>query len=365
MDELLIGYVARAVKEGELADVVVKQFLSSEDGDFFISRLEGLVSPILQKLPEPTNIGPSIIDHFLAVLHPDKSAVVYVNELNISVNVILKRAVEKGEVVFQNDIADITGVNLGGIEIPECSGIIFVFSSGWRKGLYFDFAPLSSNYLPRDYSLESQLAGFYAYLSNQQLFAATRSDWEALLRHKWFPFISLQKQTISLMLENARNDFFSQAFTDLVSMELEEMLDKMVLAWEKHSAFQEHYHFINHAVERFRDKDYLSVTAILFPRIEGVMRNFHLLADPKRKAHKDNLLNSLLTARHKEIQPFSLLLPNAFRQFLDAIYFANSQAEISRHSVAHGVAKHKEFSKKSAVTAFLILDQMRFFLPSK
>jgi len=52
---------------------------------------------------------------------------------------------------------------------------------------------------------------------------------------------------------------------------------------------------------------------------------------------------------------------------VDDIYFrgfdSGQVAEISRHSVAHGVANPQDFSAKAATIGLLILDQLFFFLP--
>lgn len=83
-DSSPIGYTAYTVREGEEAAIVVREFLSSEDGNFFIGRLEGFVSPILSKLPDGPLISPALIDHFLAVIKPDRRATIYVNELDLT-----------------------------------------------------------------------------------------------------------------------------------------------------------------------------------------------------------------------------------------------------------------------------------------
>ena len=59
----------------------------------------------------------------------------------------------------------------------------------------------------------------------------------------------------------------------------------------------------------------------------------------------------------------SLLLPQRFQQYLQKVYFANfnpvaQQIDVSRNSVAHGVADQSSFSKKSAVIALLVIHQL-------
>ena len=78
-DNIPAGYSLSSSKKGETGtiQVSVREFTSSEDGDLFISRLEGFPAEIVSKLPP--RISPSQIDHLLAIIRIDKTATVYVN----------------------------------------------------------------------------------------------------------------------------------------------------------------------------------------------------------------------------------------------------------------------------------------------
>jgi len=62
-----------------------------------------------------------------------------------------------------------------------------------------------------------------------------------------------------------------------------------------------------------------------------------------------------------------LLLPHRFAAYLRDIYFANfnpvaQDIDVSRHSVAHGVATASDFNQKSAVLGILVIHQLFYFL---
>lgn len=362
-----IGYTAHTVREGEEAAIVVREFLSSEDGNFFVGRLEGFVSPILSKLPKVPQAYPSVIDHFLAVIMPDRMATVYVNELDIGVEVRLKRNVKKGEVIHEQDVADILKVNLGGIKIPDDAGMIFIFSRGWRKGFYFDLQPLAEEGSLRNYDVESLLGSYYSYLSNQHLFNARESEWEAILSQSWFPFIRLSESTVNEMLEISKTGSFDKNFLHRVVEETKASLDTMLDSWRRHAAFVEHLPLIERACERYLNSDYISATSILYPRIEGVMRTLVPSSSTRSRIKSHILVDSVMNARGEKYQPYSLLLPLRFYQFLNEVFFRNfapgEKAAVSRHSIAHGVASVEDFSAKSATLGLLILDQIHYFLP--
>ena len=64
---------------------------------------------------------------------------------------------------------------------------------------------------------------------------------------------------------------------------------------------------------------------------------------------------------------FGLFLPDDFDVYLWEFYFSSFELErgdinLSRHSLAHGVAKESEFNKIKAFQAILIMDQISFYI---
>lgn len=159
------GYSLSAGRAGETVKVAVREFLSSEDGTDFIRRLEGFPNIILDRLPPERRVLPSQIDHMLVVIRRDKRATVYINELQVLGEMLAKRDIAAGEAVFGDDIADIRAIKFKGVEVPPDAGVLYLFSSGWRKGMFYDFAPVQQkNPEPRDYDLGVQLGQFVTYL---------------------------------------------------------------------------------------------------------------------------------------------------------------------------------------------------------
>src|ERR1022692_3551165 len=141
LDNHLMGFVLNAFREGEKAQVVFEQFVSSEDGELFFLRLEQGVDPILKLLPDGYWIPRSQIDHVLIIFHQDKTATVYLDELKIHLEIRSRGKVSAGQGIDKDHIADIETLDVG-VEIPADAGVLFLFSAGWRKGIYFDFAPM-------------------------------------------------------------------------------------------------------------------------------------------------------------------------------------------------------------------------------
>lgn len=366
-DYLPAGYAMSAAKPGEAVKVIRMEFCSSEDGNHFIRRLEGLPNDILAKLPAESRPHPSTIDHMLAVIHRDMTATIYVNELKFIGQMQSKRDVKQGEPIFSNDIADIQSIRFVDVEIPVDAGVIFLFSVGWRKGLFFDIAPIQSNGdVPRPYDLSIMLGQYYSYLMFQEFFKIPESAWHRLFLQGWFPFISLRTETVQLLVNYAKTDWNIDEVLESVASDVKEGLPKWYEKWKKGEYFADHIDVLGVAVERFLSADYISAVAILYPRIEGVMRSYHIAVSPDIRQTQAGLVHSILSGVDPIKRPKALLLPEKFKTYLTEIYFANFDPKnptgMSRNTVAHGVAKKDEYSEKAVVVGFLILDQLSFYM---
>jgi hypothetical protein len=366
-DDLPAGYALSSTKPGEMVKVATNEFCSSEDGDHFIRRLEGIPSNILGKLPAEHRLNPSVIDHMLAVIRLDKTATIYVNELKILGQMQVKRDVKQGDLVFSNDIADLKAIRFVDVEIPADAGVVFLFSVGWRKGLFFDLSPiLPKSDGPRTFDLNTLLGQFYAYLMFQEFFKITESAWNRLFSQGWFPFISLHTETVQELVNYANAEWNLDEVLDKVSSEVRDGLPKWHEKWKRSKYFADHLDVLGVAVERFLSSDFVSAVAILYPRIEGVMRSYHIALTPDAPQTQAGLVQSSLSGVNHVMRPRTLLLPEKFKTYMSDIYFANfdpkSPKGLSRNTVAHGVAPLDEYSEKSAVIGFLLLDQLSFYM---
>ncbi len=368
-ENLPAGIALTSARGGGTVKVAFKEFTSSEDGDLFIQRLEGFPSEILNKLP--ISVKASTVDHMLAIIKRDKSAIVYLNELSFIAKIRPKRAIkEKGEPIYRDDIAEIDELSFDNdVVIADEAGFIFVFSSGWRKGLFFDFGPLCNPPISRNYNLQRTLGHYLSYLEFQHLFKLTDIEWEKLFKQKWFPFISLRTSTVQKMLSFIRSDLLIDDLLGEIVSEVKSSTDVMLQRWNSAPSLSNHNELINHAVERYLNDDYISATSIIYTRIEGIMRDIFMKENVSERMSAKSLTKAVTAKKQTDDLGASLLLPNMFHKYLDDVYFLGFNpgqvAEISRNSVAHGVANSKDFSAKAVTIGLLIIDQLFFFLPSE
>lgn len=369
--QLPAGYNITPVRKGDETSIIVREFTSSEDGDLFMERLEGFPSEVINKIPPGSGITPANVSHMLVIVRRDGTGTAYVNEVQLIIQALAKnKDIKAGDAVYADDIADIGKLIFKDINIPVDAGILFLFSLGWRKGLYFDFKPLlGKDPEPRNYDLEMLCGQYYAYLSFQHLFKIGDDVWNTLIEQQWFPFISLKRRTIESLINYAKSGWNIDELIEPVAAEVTDLIPALLMKWERKRLFQPHYDIFKTATERYTEKDYISATAILYPRIEGLMRTYHLESKKPDRANQDNLARMVVEANIEDRHAYSLLLPNRFERFLKEVYFANfdpgNPNVLSRHTVSHGVAPVELFSLKSATIALLTLDQISFCLGSE
>jgi hypothetical protein len=368
LDGILAGFSINSGKPGQKVQIVQKEFVSSEDGDLFISRLEGFPSLFLNKIAEihKTIIVPSCIDNMLAILRPDKTATIYINAPMHGL-IQIKKYVNAGQAIYRNDIADIRKLVFQDIDIPQDTGLMVLFSVGWRKGLFYDLVSISNKAVKRNYDLHQLLGGFYSYLTFQERFKIPDSQWESLLKNGWFPFITLKAETISNILSHDKEGWNIDDLLPKIQAEALKRLPDGLKSWANIKSFKPHMEFISKAAEHYQNNDPISCISVLFPRIEGIMREFQAIQGQPDKAKQEDLANTVLSPNvNPKDHQFSPLLPLRFHQYLTEVYFANfdptrKDNTLSRHTVGHGVATKDNFNLKGSTLGFLILDQLSYY----
>jgi hypothetical protein len=369
-DKLPAGYSDRAVRAGEPCSLIAREFTSSEDGELFISKLEGIPSQLIGMVPAGHRVPYSMVDNLLAVIRRDRTAFIWLNDVPTRLAIRAKRAIEAGQPVGEDDIADVDRIDFQGIEIPDDAGVLWIFSQRWRKGLYFDLEPLHGPVpVRRSYDLGEHLARHYAYLSFQHIFKLSEDDWAKLFSCQWFPFISLKQATIRDLISHARHDFDLNALTDRIDREIVAELSTKLDTWKRNVFFSDHLPILQQAVERHVAGDYISSISILFPRIEGLMRTYHLATKSLSQMGQSELAATVTEGIARPADSLSLFLPARFRRFLTEVYFAHfdpaAPSDLSRNTVSHGVAPVSQFDKKGSLLGLLIVDQLFFFMRSQ
>lgn len=363
LDHLPAGYAKHGGRPNEKIDVVFREFSSTEDGQHFISRVEGTSTAILEKISGHAGVAAAVTSSLLAIIRPDRSATVYWNEFHPIVQVRAKGKTDKGDLVLLDHIMDIERVLLPEGLVPADAGICYVFSFGWRKGLFFDYGPLlyGENRRARDYNLGVTLGYCYARVLFQHIFSISVEVWDEMFSQRWFPFSYLSTELVKGMTGRAAEKLPIDDQLDEISAEISKVLPTRLDDWKNDSVVSDHVEVLRHAYERFVADDYISAASILYPRIEGVMRSFGAVENPGSGATQAELAK--LAAGSGAIREESLLLPARFEKYLREVYFASFKPgtivdTASRNTVSHGVVAVTRLDRKAAAIGFLILMQI-------
>ncbi|WP_404308679.1 hypothetical protein [Neorhodopirellula lusitana] len=366
LDKPPIGYAASACGPGEsTVQVVSTEFSSTEDGQHFINRLEGFPMDVLSEIRKTgTDISPSRVDHMLVLIDADANVTAYVNELKLHAMFRVGRSIEAGESVFKNDIVDIHSFGFDDVKIPDDVGVLFVFSVGWRKGLFFDYRPLPPLFQPIKYDLNATFGQFYAHVLFQERFSISNSDWEHLFDSGWFPFNALTGDNIQSILTYVRNGWKQANLLEKLTENIVAKVEDFRACWSKADVFEDHSCLLTHSLDRFVNHDYISCISILYPRIEGLLRSNHRSLGDQRQASQKNL--SETAVRRYAWNERCVLLPRRFQAYLESVYFQsfdpnNRDINCSRNSVGHGVANQDNFNQQAAIVAILVVQQLFYF----
>lgn len=374
LENLPAGTAASSVRGGKTdgevtGGVILREFLSSEDGDRLIGSLEDVSEMLFSKIPADRRPKPSQIDHLLAVIHKDKMATLYINELQFEARVSTKRRLKAGQIgqpVYVDDIADISTLEFPGVEIPNDAGIFFIFSFEWRKGLFYDLTPFHPDSDgSREYNINNLLGQLYAYLMLQNRIKIPEDVWEKMFTQDWFPFISLSSSLINEMKAYATAGWEIDDLLPKITEEVKQPLNDWLEKWSTKSLYKGHIELIRKAAERFLASDHHSAISILYLRIEGILRDYYRLHGVE-KPSQERLVKTAVQADLSADRTKLPLLPDKFLRYLLEVYFRDFDPDqpegLSRNTIAHGEASPEAFSEKGSVIGFLILDQLFYFV---
>lgn len=324
---------------------------------------------VLNRKSAPT-VPAGQVEQMLAIIHRDKRATVYLNELPLRSQVRVKRAVKAGEPVTTNDILDVERLVFCDVNIPADAGYVAVVSVGWRKAVIFDYAPLAPDEGERLYDPEVLFGQVYAELLFQELCCVTDDEWSSLFAEGWFPFRCLSQDLIQRMLSHIREGWHVDGLLTQIGAEAKDVAARALETWRRHEVFKDHMEVIAHALERYGHDDYISTVSTLFPRIEGFMRSVYVHHERPGHVTGRRLADVAIPTPERLTDRDGPLLPVRFREYVNRVYFCSfdpthMRNPASRHSVAHGTADQSNFNQKAATVGVLTLIQLSYYITAR
>ncbi|MCA1623172.1 MAG: hypothetical protein LC768_03530 [Acidobacteria bacterium] len=114
--QLLAGYTARDVLEGEEATLITRELVTDDKEKFRIFAEEGIPKALLASIPEEKRKELLPVETMVAVMKRDLTATLYLNtipdDLVIFSDAVPKRLWNPGEEITIDDIADLKRLNI-------------------------------------------------------------------------------------------------------------------------------------------------------------------------------------------------------------------------------------------------------------
>ena len=140
--EPLAGFAAEAARGGQQIKVWTKLALTSDEPLFH--RLVENLANVINHMAQQAGIGVNLrrADTALLILKPDATAELWLDTAAVSIRCAVKRAIAAGTVVFEHDIADVTGMSFPCVTFGPADKVLCLFRGDWRFGFAFDMNPV-------------------------------------------------------------------------------------------------------------------------------------------------------------------------------------------------------------------------------
>lgn len=363
-----VGFSESAARGGEMVSIFTREFLTSDDGDVLVQRLDAIYNTIVLRLPEKLRVSPSRIGQLVVVCHRNGKVDVHINASAIVAKVRPSRNAKKGDPVRLDDITEIYSVKLKDVRIPDDAGYAILFSVGWRRALLYDFSMVAAaageqvDIVPGD--VEGSLAAAYRYLLFRNRWSLSDAEWTSIVAQRWFIFSGLPESIVTRIIAQVRSKWPIDELLEEIVAHVKASLNR-VRELMANGPLERHRNLIYQALDAFERDEYQIVTASLFPRIEGILREQLVVSTG---SVPDNVKFAELPDVVVPIAgppPYSLLMPERFRDYLLGVVFApddfrdpSTVTRATRHTVGHGVAADQTMTVKDATIAILILQQL-------
>ena len=367
--ENITGFVTKnvKVKKGDLVEILSRASITSDQPEFYI-----YIEQICNIFLNPKGILINNVYQFLILIHEDLSADLYINDFPVAIECCSKRDIKKGEMIHENDIADIRSLKFPGFEIKEIDKVIYCFKAGWKFGLFFD---LVRNGKLDNKALYLSLGTLYRNLSFQYVYEVLESEtqFNEMMKDGWFPFIELLGTDYKTLIKTYQDKFgFENKIKGLLDSFNKERIKRITSKWWNKQIFNDKKKILEAGINAYlRDDDdgYINCLKTLLPEIEGIIRLKYFQDTSKGKQVKMSELLNYITEKGKvrSGSDYSLFLPLPFLNYLNEVIYVgfdleSGEIDLSRHSISHGVAEVKDYTKIRALQTILVLDQIYYFI---
>jgi hypothetical protein len=362
----LCGVSAQAGRGGDKIEIWTRMVLTSSE-PLFHKITPGLASAI-EAFAQTSGRYVSLARHttVLLVVRSNDSAELWLDAAAVTVQSRLRRSAQAGSVLFDRDVADISGMWFPLVKIGPTDRIVCLFREGWRFGLFFDFNPEGALDIVK---AQRDLGGLLRRMRYADLYAvlAREPTFTALVDAGWFPFLELASGEFRRLVNHLESGFeLHEAEEGLLKSFDYERLDRMFERWKGRPHLKAREPLLRSAVNAFKISEPVATIKIVLTEIEGVLAEAHFRDKGERTYQIKKLLAFAVEAAKKRAGgDDTLFFPIPFATYLrDHTYagFTPGAAKAgSRHAVGHGALPAEQYTMTRALQALLTLDQIAFY----
>jgi len=367
-DVNLAGVSAHPARGGEQVQIWVRLALTSDDRIFhqIASDLANVIENHARQAGKHIRINRA--ETVLLVIKADNSAELWVDTAAVAQKCMIKRSMKAGSILFESDIADITGMYFPCVDITPTDKVLCLFRQDWRFALYFDFN--DDGCLDVDLFIAT-LGSLYRNLKYRHLYDALADEevFEKLLESGWFPFVEIITNDFKELVSCIESGFeLTDVEAGMCSKFDEKRLGRMLDRWIQKPDFSAREPLLKVAVNAYLAGEPVAVIKILLTEIEGIINDAYKKVHGKGTKIKELLEFTVKTAERKVGQADTLFFTAAFGKYLTTHTFAyfdpnkEDGTAGSRHAVGHGAAKSNSYTMCRALQAILTLDQIAFYI---
>jgi hypothetical protein len=366
----MAGVSAQAARGSETVEIITRMSLTSDEA-LFHQMVANIAAAIEHAaIPAGSYCKLDQAHTVLLALRPDNSGELWIDAATVNVCTALKRPgpMEAGTVLFENDIADVTGIWFPFIEVGPQDRVLCLFREGWRFGLFFDFNPDSD--LDID-GAKRALGTLYRRMRFADLYAALAHEptFSELIKAGWFPFLELMSGEFKTLVSSQQAGFgLEDPERDLLAKFDEARLDRMFERWMEKPHLRAKGAILQPAIRAFKAGDAVSAIKNVLTEIEGVMAEAYFQVNQERTRQIKKLLDFTISiAEQRAGGKDTLFFPVEFGQYLKNFTYADYHpGDIgtagSRHAVGHGAVAAESYTMTRALQAILTMDQLAFYI---
>lgn len=269
--ESLAGFSAEPGKDGQSIKVWTKLALTSDEPLFhrLVENLADVINYMAKQAGTAVNLRRA--DTVLLILKSDGTGELWLDKAAVSLTCSVKRSMKAGTVIFERDIADVTGMSFPCVDFGEEDKVLCLFRQDWRFGFAFDMNPNGNLDLE---GFETTLGALYRQMRYKHLYDALGDValFERLLSTGWFPFVEIINSEFKDILYHFEAGFdVAELEEKLVAKFDVPRMERILKRWFSKPHFCAKQELLKAAITAFNNREPIAVIKILLTEIEGVL----------------------------------------------------------------------------------------------